>query len=364
MCRPRIGPVASSSGGDGQYRSDGGPRYLEAGDDGLSDWKDTIKHLSTVHRQGSEKNIFIVSTARSGTTWLAELFATQGRFQVVHEPFNLRVDVVRETLGLDSWGQLLRPENKPCMRRYLQSFIDNRDVDRRFKRETPFSEFWHPVTDRVIFKILFAGEDDLDWFRRELGGHLVFLLRHPIPVAQSREEFPRLDSFMEPPFSENFTPGQLAAAREVRSAGNRFEIAVLDWCFQNALPLRQVRPEWTVLSYEQLVLDPEGVIGHLAARLRLGAPDRMLARLYKASGSTGKSSRRSQEILRDPDAMRRNRRWLVDKWREHASPEQVEAAFRLLSTFGISYYQRHDSLPPAQYLIHAAQDIPASGDPV
>lgn len=328
----------------------------------MSDWKTKIKHLSTVHRQGPKKNIFIVSTARSGTTWLGELLATQGRFKIVNEPFNLRVDVARETLGVEAWGDLLRPESKPAMRRYLQGFIDNRDVDRRFKRETPFSEFWHPITDRVIFKILFAGEDDVDWFRREFGGHIVFLLRHPIPVAQSREEFPRLESFMEPPFCENFTPGQLAAAREVLSVGNRFEIAVLDWCFQNAVPLRHVRPEWTVLSYEQLVLDPEVVIRHLASRLQLGAPDRMVARLYKASGSTGKSSRISQEILRDPDAMRRNRWWLVDKWQERTSPEQVEAAFRLLSTFGISYYQRQDSLPSAQYLIPAGHDTPVGGE--
>lgn len=50
----------------------------------MSDWKTKIKHLSTVHRQGPKKNIFIVSTARSGTTWLGELLATQGRFKIVN----------------------------------------------------------------------------------------------------------------------------------------------------------------------------------------------------------------------------------------------------------------------------------------
>ena len=49
--------------------------------DRMQRWKSTLKHLATVHRQGPQKNIMIFSTARSGTTWLGEILATQGRFK-------------------------------------------------------------------------------------------------------------------------------------------------------------------------------------------------------------------------------------------------------------------------------------------
>lgn len=315
--------------------------------------KGAVKHLLTVHRQGSEPNIVIVSTARSGTTWLAELLATQGRFKIVNEPCNLRVPVVRDNLGIDSWHELFLPENKSRIARYLRGFIEGRDTDRRFKRETPFSEFWHPVTDRVLFKILFAGEDDVDWLRTQLGAHLVLLLRHPIPVSLSRTEFPRLTSFLAPPYAANFTPAQLSLAANVIDSGDVFQVAVLDWCLQNVPPLRQVRKEWIVLSYEQLVLEPEKVIEYLAERLALSDPQRILARLYKASASTGKSQADSRQVLLNPEELMKNRQWLVDKWRKRVTAEQEDAAFRILERFDVRYYVRGCSLPAAQFLVEA-----------
>lgn len=313
--------------------------------------KSALKHFTTVHRQGPDPNIVIVSAARSGTSWLAEMLATQGRFKIVNEPCNLRIPVNRENLGIDAWRGLFLPENKARLRHYLRGFIEGRDTDLRFKRETPFSAFWHPVTDRVLFKILFAGEDDVDWLRRELNAHLIYLLRHPIPVALSRTEFPRLESFLEPPFSDHFSGRQLSHARDIVASHDTFLIAVLDWCLQNALPLRQRRQDWIVVSYEQLVLEPEVVIAHLATTLSLARPQRMLTRLYRASGSTTKSHVESRRVLQNPSILKESRRWLVDKWKDRVTPAQVDAAFCVLQTFDIHFYEKGSSMPPLQFLV-------------
>jgi hypothetical protein len=324
----------------------------------IDDIKSLIKHLLTFHRQGTQPNIFIFSTPRSGTTWLAELLATQGSFKIVNEPCNLRVPVVRETLGLHKWESIFFPENRPRLRAYLQSFVDAKDTDLRFKRETPFTEFWHLKTDRVLFKILFAGEDCIDWFRTEFNAHVVFLIRHPIPVSRSRKSLPRLESFLAPPFCRFFSDAQLAFAKEILNSDNFFQKAVLDWCLQNAIPLRHARPEWIVLTYEQLVVEPEVVISYLAKSLGLQRPELMRQRLLKASRSTGKSSVESQALLADPAQSRAHRQRLVERWREKITFEEESAAMRILKTFGIDVYELGRSMPVEKYLLPSSAGTP------
>src|SRR4029453_2431590 len=271
----------------------------------------------------------------------------------VNEPFNLRKPVVRETLGFNEWALLLDPTSKPAMRTYLQKFIDDEDDDPRFKREIPFSTQWHFTTDRVLFKILFAGEDDFGWFTREFGGQTVLLLRHPIPVSLSREELPRLHSFLAGPFATRFTERERAVAGHVIESENHFEMAVLDWCLQNAIPLRGVDPSWTVISYEQMVLDPGTVITHLAQRLSLPKPERMLKRVARASASTVKSSAESRHLLQRhrtaPDAGQT----LIGRWRGRVTPQQEMRAFDIVEAFDIDYYLRESLTPNPKWLLSA-----------
>lgn len=311
----------------------------------LDHFADRIKRIATSHRQGSEPNFFIFATPRSGSTWLAELLATQGRCKIVNEPLNLRKAVVRDNLKLYEWSDLFQPHNRPMIRSYIQSFIDGTDTDVRFHREKPFTQFWHLRTDRIVFKMLFGGEDDIHWYRREFGGCIVHLLRHPIAVAQSREQLPRMDSYLARPYSDNFSSEQIRHAREIIGIRDAFLMRIVDWCLQNAVLLRQASEATVVLAYEQLVLQPEQVIAHLAGKLSLPDPERMLQRVYRASRSTSKSSFNSQNVLRDDAEIRRQRTWLVDKWRERVSADQERLAFEILAAFDIDFYSAGQSLP-------------------
>jgi hypothetical protein len=305
----------------------------------------------TFHRQGLEKNVFIFSTARSGTTWLSEVIATQGRFKIVNEPFNLRWPVKREALGLTDWEELLFPANRPAISRYIESFMYNRDRDVRFKRETPFTDFWHLYTDRIIFKILFAGEDCINWVRDEFNGQIILLLRHPIPVSLSRNKLPRLKSFLTEPYSKNFTAKQLSYAKTIVDDGDHLQTAVLDWCLQNTVRLRSIEPDWLVMSYEQFVIQPDIVVRHLASKLSLPNPEEMMDRVFVASGSTGMSTEESKRLLLDPDQMRQNRMKLIDRWKNKVTLEQETRAFDTLRVFGIDFYERGNLLPKDSYLL-------------
>ncbi|UZS00180.1 hypothetical protein [Chondrinema litorale] len=314
----------------------------------ISNW---IKLYSSFHIPNGEKNIFLFSTPRSGSTWLTELISTQPQFKMVKEPFNIRKDYVRENLGLNTWEDILDPTKSNKIAAYLNSFIDGTYKDIRLKRPVPFSPLWKPITSRIIFKILFAGESDFNWFKENFNGEIIFLLRHPIPVALSREICPRLDSFINSAFIEYFNKEEKQYAESIIKDGTPFEKSILDWCFQNVLPLRTQNDAWLTVSYEQTVLQPEIVIDSLLNKFHFKKPEKIRDRLNTASGSTVKSSEESKKILLDPDQIHKNKKWLVEKWEQKIDDAQHKKAFEILDAFGIDYYEYKNFLPKEKYLL-------------
>ncbi|MEZ4774710.1 MAG: sulfotransferase domain-containing protein [Bacteroidia bacterium] len=314
--------------------------------------KQFIKHRSTFHTPGQEKNVFLFSTPRSGSTWLTEIIAAQPGFKMVKEPFNLRNPVVAEHLGLNSWEDMFSITSRDKIYQYVQSFLKGKDNDLRWKRPAPFSDLWHLRTDRIIFKILFSGEDFIGWFQEKFDGQIVYLLRHPIPVSFSRSKSPRLASFLQSDFRNNLSDEEYGYGMNILNNGNDYEKAVLDWTLQNLMPLRQMRNDWLFISYEQLVLEPEKMVSHMVSKLGFKDPDQMLSRINKASASSHKSAKESQDVLLDPEQIKNSRRWLVEKWKSKISPENEKRTFEILEAFGVDHYQYGDFEMNTKYQIH------------
>ncbi|MEZ4826789.1 MAG: sulfotransferase domain-containing protein [Bacteroidia bacterium] len=314
--------------------------------------KQFIKHRSTFHNPGKEKNVFLFSTPRSGSTWLTEIIAAQPGFKMVKEPFNLRNPVVSDHLGFSEWNEMFDESKRGQISRYVQEFLKGKDNDLRWKRPAPFSDLWHLKTDRIIFKILFSGEDFIGWFQEQFDGQIVYLLRHPIPVSFSRSKSPRLPSFLYSDFRKNLSDKEYKTGVDILNKGTDYERAVLDWTLQNLMPLRQMQPDWLFISYEQLVLEPEKMVAHMVSQLGFKDPEQMLSRINKASASSRKSEKESQAVLLDPEQIKRNRRWLVEKWKAKISPEEEKRTFEILEAFGIDHYQYGDFEMNTKYQIH------------
>jgi hypothetical protein len=189
----------------------------------------------------------------------------------------------------------------------------------------------------------------------DCNARVVVLLRHPIAVSLSREDFPRLEAFRNSAVATRFNTEQLERADEVMARGSILEKGVLAWCFQNALVLQGLQPDWTVVSYEQLVLDPEPVVALLVERLELTDKALILSHLTEAAGNKGKSDHRTRQLLADQGSGRLARKQvLVEKWRAKVTPEQEVAAMSLLATFDLDAYSAGRLLPAARYWIGGA----------
>jgi len=271
-----------------------------------------------------------------------ELICTQPGFKACNEPLNLRNPAVSRRLGISRWEELQSSAALPALERYFRAICDG---ESGFKNPVPFSSCYRPVTSRIVFKIIHGGEAYINWFKETFNGRIVYLLRHPIPVTLSRQVLPRLHAFLNSEYRHCFTEEQLDYARSVVETGDKFEQGILLWCLQNGVALQQVREDWTIVTYEQLVLEPEPVINLLADRLDLPAPEKMTGRLTKPSGSSTRETKESiQGALRLP-----NRQWLVEKWLDKVTEAQRKSTQEMLEVFRLDVYSG-DSVLPADRL--------------
>jgi hypothetical protein len=283
-----------------------------------------------------------------------ELIWSQPGFKCCNEPLNLRKPDIRQHLGISDWQGLCREDATQAFYRYFRAIGEGRIT---FVNPNPLHRYYRPVTRRIVFKIIHGGEDRINWFRDTFNGRVVYLLRHPIPVSLSREVYPTLEAFCDSDYRRHFTADQLQNARKIIDSGTKLERGVLAWCLQNAVPLREVSQDWAVISYEQLVLDPYPVIEHLALKLSLPKPKRMMDRLAIPSSSNSQSDRETRQVL---EKEMKRRSWLIEKWRRKVDQAEERRAMDILKRFHLDAYQFGDVLPADWFWIKSRTSVDAT----
>lgn len=295
-----------------------------------------IKYSCNFHHQGAKPNIFIFSTPRSGSTWLMELMLTQKGFKSCSEPFNLRFAEIATTLDIHDWDSLYSDDALPKIESHINSFLKG-EFKVAFKNRYPWQRYYRPFTDRMVFKILHAGHEKIDWFIRTFNAQVVYLIRHPLPVALSRKELPRLPTFVNSGYSQFFTEEQITYAKRVVAEGSHVQKAVLDWCLHNATAIKRHMDKVIFVTYEQLVLDPEPVVNALSRQLDLDDASRILDKISAPSGSVNQSTKETAAALASKTG--EEKAWLIEKWRANISAEEEHKLMDLLAVFDLDLYQ-------------------------
>ncbi|HEX5166501.1 MAG TPA: sulfotransferase [Thermomicrobiales bacterium] len=297
-----------------------------------------------IHRPGSLPNVFVASLPRSGSTWLMELIWSQPGFKPCDEPTDLRNPYVRKHLGITEWGQLYSDDAGERLFHYFDRLCNGQ---LGFLNPRPFRRYYRPATSRIVFKVIHGCEGRLNWLRDTFDGRIVYLVRHPVAVSLSREVLPTLPAMLDGPYRSHFTREQLEFAADIVRSGSKLERGVLSWCLQTSVPLHDATDDWVIASYEQLILDPATVVRHLAAKLELPNPQRMLDAIATPSQSSRKSDSATRKLL-NADAPTRAQR-LVEKWRDQVSDADERRAMEILDCFDIDFYRAGDPLPDRRY---------------
>jgi hypothetical protein len=309
-----------------------------------------LRTVANVHRPGDLPDIFLFATPRGGSTWLMEILASQAGMKYYDEPLNPRRDYAG--VAISAWEQLMPDTGDPeRIVAFLQELQANKHGELNI---TPFGRYHRFLTNRIVFKI-HEIEFLMKLVAQRCNGQIIYLLRHPIATSISRKVLPRLDLFLR---SEHYAQliGDSTRLREIRaigSKGSQLQKAIVSWCFENFDALRAPRFDGLMVTYEELVLNPEDCSTLLAERFRL--PDRaaMLLAFERPAKNIAMSHRQTIDVMQRSE-VRARRLGLVTKWQSLVTPEQQQQAAQALELFSIDAYDAWQPLAKPDLLLFPA----------
>ncbi|TDU34415.1 hypothetical protein BXY82_2736 [Gelidibacter sediminis] len=221
------------------------------------------------------KQVIVVGSARSGTSWLSETLAQPFRYRMLFEP-DQETRTKRGHLLCDQW--LTSKADSPEAYSYLKSVFHNRvDCDwiaqnsnRTFKRH-----LWPFIPKRYIIKFVRCNLS-AHYMNSEFGIPLIHIIRNPYDIIRSQEQvkFPWLYDLSK--FAQ-----QKKLVKLIQDGFNYdissvkhltdVEILTLRWCIENVIPLEVLKPysvNASVVRYEDL-LDNVDLFYNLCATYNL-----------------------------------------------------------------------------------------------
>jgi hypothetical protein len=302
------------------------------------------------------KTFLLVSSGRSGSTWLSEVLVEAFSCRMIFEP--LRRDKVTLAAGVP-WGRYAEPGvADPELERVVGLILAGRV---RSQWTDKFNLYRFPRR-RLVKEV--RATNLLPWLRdRYPDIPIIYLLRHPVPMAWSAAELRLKPYFSEYLGQPLLMDGPLAPWRELIERHiadpDPFHCHVLRWCMENSVPIRQLAPGSVhVVFYEDLVEDPHGELERLArylSRFKVGAWD-----FDPARPTVDRPSRANYRKTPMMSADARLRSWV-----DTVPAASVERAIALVEEFGLGHVYGTSVRPgvSAEALLQGDVVRPASETP-
>ena len=299
--------------------------------------------------------VALVSSSRSGSTWLADMVSLTLRLQQVFEPLHPRYHAtVRQLTGFASNQDLayyLRASDTyPDWNRLLQAVLTGR-IRSHWTDAVP--TIWFP--QGYLIKMIRANLM-LGYISDQFHPKLIYLIRHPCAVVHSRLKMgwttnPRAFLVQEKLVEDYLQPWVAQIEREENAVGSH----ALGWAIENLVAQRELstRPHYRIF-YEHLIMDPALEIRRIADSVGLKASE-------IPEGVIKHASRTSHRFaIRGP----------VDRlvsWKEELSQEDQLRVLDWANRLGISWYNMEpmptDSSgpksPPSDSATDASMTVPS-----
>ena len=300
--------------------------------------KKIVKQCLQTFRAGELSPVIVFASPRGGSTWVTELIASQPGMWPVSEPLNVRSKWVQQQLGIHTHADLYDAASLVKVERYYRQILAGKFPELKITPGKPFYKF---KTNRIVVKENQGLLNQIPWFEDTFGAQVVHLLRHPIPVALSREAFTMLQGFAHCAVRERFNANQLKFADRIIAEGKHLNCGVLAWCLHHCPALADERASWLTITYEETVLQPDRVIDRLVDSLKLQSAERVKDQSTRPSRVVGKSNLQTQQLL----ASGTSRELLVQKWKKQVSVTEIAAVQEILDVFELKLYSADQFLP-------------------
>ncbi|HVC69135.1 MAG TPA: sulfotransferase [Acidimicrobiales bacterium] len=273
------------------------------------------------------RTLLLVSSARSGSTWLSDILEESLRCRMIFEP--LRRDKVPLAQNVP-WGMYSDPsqpdpELDAVLRRMLSGRVRNRWSDKFNRYRLTRRRLVKEVRATNLLPRIVENFPDMP---------IVYLLRHPIPTAWSAAKLHWLpylkEFFRQPQLMEGPMAPMQGAIDDTMADKDLFQRHVLRWCLENYIPVNHLATGSVhVVFYEDIVQDPDKELDRLRAYLGRfpGHLWTMPPQRPAAVDLPSRANYRETPLL--PVEQR------LGSWRDEVPEDRIRFALDLVTRFGL-----------------------------
>lgn len=267
------------------------------------------------------KSILVAGSARSGTTWLADVIASHDKRRIMFEPFN--PNLVPEYSKFN-YFQYMRPEDYDqnlydfCHKVFTGN-IRNAWIDREIRVVHPQGRVIKCIRSTLMLRWLDIQFPEVP---------KVFIVRHPCAVVLSRMKLgwatdDDIRHFLsQPKLMSDFLADKLEIIARAKTDEEKHAII---WCITNLVPVQQfVGQKLNLVFYEQVVQNPTEGIARIFQILGLPVNDVVLMNISQPSLTSTASS----AILTGKN--------LTDQWKNELSAPMIDSILSIVNEFGLS----------------------------
>jgi hypothetical protein len=281
------------------------------------------------------RSVVIAGTARSGTTWLGDIIASQIACRVMFEPFHPgQVPQFRQF----KYFQYMRPTAEdPALwsycRQILTGDIRNKWIDRQVENIFPKYRVIKEIRANLFLKWLQTNFPEVP---------ILFIMRHPCAVVASRMDlgWATDDDIRLFLAQQNLVDDFLTSYLHViEGAKTPEEKHAVIWCISNLVPIRQFRPgELPVVFYEKLSVDPGSEIPRIFQLLR----HRYENTVYDYARQPSVTTRAKSAVITGTDQL--------NQWRAKLSRDQIVRILSIVEKFDLGHIYNDSSFPASSNL--------------
>ena len=281
-------------------------------------------------RAAREATTFLLSSGRSGSTWLGSALHSLPDTRMIFEPFHVRSGVPSLTGYRYSY---IPPEsdNEPIVAG-VTSLLAGSSWNSWIEQFNPVGKltFHRRLLKEVRINLL------LPFLLKKFQDcRFVLLIRHPAAVAQSQT---RLGWNLAPErlLKQSGLDGAdwMPDMRKLQLSDDPFERNLAFWAIENRIAFDAAREAAIpIVFYEEVCIDPASQLARLETYLGMKFPESALDGMAEDSWSTDKSI--SAYSVQEK----------VSAWQSQVRPSQINAMLRILESTGLDQVYGRDVLP-------------------
>jgi hypothetical protein len=274
--------------------------------------------------------MLIAGTARSGTTWLADIIASQMPCRVMFEPFHSG-----KVKGFSQFNyfQYMHPEEENndlytyCYKLFTGDIRDSW-IDRKIDNLNPQSRLVKDIRANLFLKWISQNFPQVP---------ILFIIRHPCAVVLSRMKLDwATDTDIYPFLAQREVIGDFLSDKMdiIKKAKTDVEKHAIVWCVSNLVPLKQFNSGGlSIIFYENLCIQPHIEIPKIFKTLQHEYKNSVFDHINKPSTT----SMRTSAVLTGENK--------VTRWKRELSPEQISNIMSVVETFKLDHIYGESVMP-------------------